>query len=73
MGKKHMRQHIQGYVKTMIYRYVVNSKNGITTEDVKKKLSVTAESSEEFDACMKELKDDDLILYDSRTRLWRAA
>jgi Mn-dependent DtxR family transcriptional regulator len=72
MGKKYMRQHIHEYLKTMIYRSIVNSKDGIAEEDIKKKLSVT-ENSEEFDACMKELEDDSLIEYDGRKGVWRAA
>jgi hypothetical protein len=68
-----MRQHIHEYLKTLIYRFIVNSKDGLTTEDIKKELSVTIENAAEFDACMNELKDDVLIIYDNRTGLWRAA
>jgi hypothetical protein len=68
-----MRQHIHEYLKTLIYRSIVNSKDGLTTEDIKKALSVTIENAAEFDACMNELKDDVLIIYDNRTGLWRAA
>ncbi len=67
-----MRQHIHEYLKTSIYRSIVNSKNGIAEEEIKKKLSVT-KNSEEFDACMKELQDDGLIVCDSRRGLWIAA
>jgi hypothetical protein len=56
----------------MIYRAIVNSKDGIAAENIKKKLSVAIQSSEEFDACVKELKDDDLIIYDNRKGLWMA-
>lgn len=69
-----MRQHIHKYLKTSIYRYIVNSKDGLTVECIKKELSVTAENAAEFDACMNELRADGLIICDSRTRtgLWRA-
>lgn len=73
MGKKYMRQHIHEYLKTMIYRLIVNSKDGIAVEDLKKELSIAIENSEEFDMCINELKDDGLIIYDSRTGLCRAA
>ena len=56
-----------------MYRSIVNSKEGLTVEDIKKELSVTVENAAEFDACMNELKDDGLIIYDSRKGLWRAA
>jgi hypothetical protein len=56
----------------MIYRSIANSKDGIAEEEIKKKLSI-AENSEEFDVCLKELKDDDLIIYDSRRGLLMAA
>jgi hypothetical protein len=68
-----MRQHIHEYLKASIYHSIANSKDGIATEDIKKELSVTVENAAEFDACMNELKDDGLIVYDSRKGLWRAA
>jgi hypothetical protein len=68
-----MRQHIHEYLKTAIYHSIVSSKEGLTIEDIKKELSVTAENAAEFDACMNELKDDGLIIYNSRKGLWRAA
>ena len=67
-----MRQHIHEYLKTMIYRSIVNSKEGLAGESIKKKLSVTIENSQEFDACINELKGDGLIIYNNRTGLWRA-
>lgn len=67
-----MRQHIHEYLKTSIYRSIVNSKGGLTAENIKKKLSVTVESSEEFDTCMAELKEDGLIMYNKTTGLWIA-
>jgi hypothetical protein len=67
-----MRQHIHEYLKTSIYRSIVNSKDGLTAENIKKKVSVTIENSEEFDACMKELKDYGLIMYNNTTELWTA-
>jgi hypothetical protein len=73
MGRKYMRQHIHEYLKTSIYRLIVNSKGGLAAENIKKKLSVTIVGSEEFDACMKELKEDDLITCDKITGLWIAS
>jgi Mn-dependent DtxR family transcriptional regulator len=67
-----MRQHIHEYLKTVIYRYIIDSKDGVAGEDIKKELSVT-ENSEEFDACINELKDNGLIVYDAKKGLWRAA
>jgi hypothetical protein len=52
---------------------IVNSKGGLAAENIKKKLSVTIVGSEEFDACMKELKEDDLITCDKITGLWIAS
>lgn len=72
MGKKYMRQQVQEYLKTSIYRSIINSNDGLTAENIKKKLSIANQNSEEFDACMKELKDDGLITYDNRTGLWTA-
>ncbi len=67
-----MRQHIHEYLKTSIYRSIVNSKGELTAENIKKKVSVTIENPEEFDACMKELKDDGLIMYNNIRELWTA-
>lgn len=67
-----MRQHIHEYLKASIYRSIVNSKGGLTAENIKKKISVTIENSEEFDTCMEELKEDGLIMYNMITGLWIA-
>jgi len=72
MGKKYMRQHVHEYLKTSIYRSIINSNDGLTAECIKKKLSIANQNSEEIDACMKELKDDGLITLDDRTGLWTA-
>jgi hypothetical protein len=72
MGKKYMRQYIHEYTKTLVYRLVVNSKEGLRSEKIKEKLSGSVEPSEEIDACMNELKDDGLLAYDSGTDLWTA-
>lgn len=67
-----MRQHIHEYIKTSIYRSIVNSKGGLRADNIKKKLSVTIENSEDFDACIKELMEDGLIMYNNITELWTA-
>lgn len=67
-----MRQQIHEYLKTSIYRSIVNSEGGLTAGNIKKKVSITTENPEEFDACMKELKDDGLIMYNNTTELWTA-
>ncbi len=67
-----MRQHVHEFLKASIYRLIVNSKCGLTAENIKKRISLTMENPEELDACMKELKEDGLIAHNNITGLWTA-